>query len=463
MPSSPCGGFRSWRTSAQRVRCRTMEQDTVPQQRRLVTAIPGPRSQALMDRRQAAVPAAVGTTLPVFAARAAGGIVEDVDGNRFIDLAAGIAVTSVGSSAPRVVDAVTTQAEAFTHTCFQVTPYEGYVEVCEALNRLTPGDHAKRSFLVNSGAEAVENAVKIARSATGRQAVVAFDHGFHGRTLMGMSLTGKVMPYKQGFGPFAPEIYRAPYSYPYRGAGDLAATLAVLEKTVGAANIAAVVVEPIAGEGGFIVPAPGWLPGLAEWCRANGVVFVADEVQTGFGRTGAWFACEHEGIVPDIVATAKALGGGLPIGGITARADLVDKVHPGGLGGTFGGNPLACASALAVIETIEADGLLDRAKHIGDLLLDRPNPLRTSYGVIGDVRGRGAMLAIELVDREGAPNPMLTARVAAACHAEGVLVLTAGTYGNVLRFLPPLVIPDELLDEAMTVLDKVLATETIGG
>jgi len=439
-----------------------MQPSELPQQRRLVTPVPGPRSQELMDRRRAAIPAAVGTTLPVFAARASGGIVEDVDGNRFIDLAAGIAVTSVGSSAPRVVEAVTAQAAAFTHTCFQVTPYEGYVEVCEALNRLAPGDHEKRSFLVNSGAEAVENAVKIARSATGRPAVVAFDHGFHGRTLMGMSLTGKVMPYKQGFGPFAPEVYRAPYSYPYRGSGDLAATLAFLDKTVGATNIAAVVVEPIAGEGGFIVPAPGWLAGLAEWCRANGVVLVADEVQTGFGRTGAWFACEHEGVVPDIVATAKALGGGLPIGGITARADLVDKVHPGGLGGTFGGNPLACAAALAVIETIETDGLLDRARHIGDLLLDRLTALATSYDAIGDVRGRGAMVAIELVDGDGAPNATLTARVAAACHAEGVLVLTAGSYGNVLRFLPPLVISDELLDEGMTVLEKVLATEIAG-
>src|SRR4051812_4778097 len=459
MPSSPCGGFRSWRTAAQRVRCRSMEHNAVPQQRRLVTAIPGPRSLALMDRRRAAVPSAVGTTLPVFAARAAGGIVEDVDGNRFIDLAAGIAVTSVGASSPRVVAAVKDQADAFTHTCFQVTPYEGYVAVCEELNRLTPGDHPKRTFLVNSGAEAVENAVKIARSATGRQAVVAFDHGFHGRTLMGMSLTGKVMPYKQGFGPFAPEVYRAPYSYPYRGTGELASTLAVLDKTVGAANIAAVVVEPIAGEGGFIVPAPGWLAGLAEWCNANGVVLIADEVQTGFGRTGAWFACEHEGVVPDIVATAKALGGGLPIGGITARADLVDRVHVGGLGGTFGGNPFACAAALATIATIEQDGLLDRAKHIGDLILDRLSALRTSYDVIGDVRGRGAMLAMELVDAAGAPDPALTARVAAGCHSEGVLVLTAGSYGNVLRFLPPLVIDDGLIEEAMAVLEKALATE----
>jgi 4-aminobutyrate aminotransferase / (S)-3-amino-2-methylpropionate transaminase / 5-aminovalerate transaminase len=445
-----------------------MEQDTVPQQRRLVTPIPGPRSQELMARRRTAVPAAVGTTLPVFAARAAGGIVQDVDGNCFIDLAAGIAVTSVGSSAPRVVAAVSAQVEAFTHTCFQVTPYEGYVEVCEALNRLTPGDHEKRSFLVNSGAEAVENAVKIARAATGRAAVVAFDHGFHGRTLMGMSLTGKVMPYKQGFGPFAPEVYRADYSYPYRGTGDLRTTLTLIEKTVGAANVAAVVVEPIAGEGGFIVPAPGWLPGLAEWCRTNGVVLVADEVQTGFGRTGAWFASEHEGVVPDIVATAKALGGGLPLGGITARADLVDRVHVGGLGGTFGGNPLACAAALATIETIERDGLLDRAVHIGELLRTRLEAMRTSYGGIGDVRGRGAMVAIELVDAAGAPDPVRTARLAAGCHAEGVLVLTAGSYGNVLRFLPPLVISDDLLDEAMTVLEKVLANtptdaEQIGG
>src|SRR3954447_4371164 len=436
-----------------------MEQQPVPQQRHVSGPIPGPRSKALFERRRAAIPAAVGTTMPVFAARAGGGILEDVDGNRFIDFAAGIAVTTVGAASPRVVAAVQEQAERFTHTCFQVTPYAGYLEVCEALNRLTPGAHEKRSFLVNSGAEAVEDAVKIARSATGRQAVVAFDHGFHGRTLMGMSLTGKVMPYKQGFGPFAPEVYRAPYSYPYRGTGELTSTLALLDKTVGAANIAAVVVEPIAGEGGFIVPAPGWLAGLAEWCRTYGVVLVADEVQTGFGRTGAWFACEHEGVVPDIVATAKALGGGLPIGGITARADLVDRVHTGGLGGTFGGNPLACAAALATITTIEQDGLLAHASRIGELLLDRLRAMQTSYDVIGDVRGRGAMVAIELVDATGAPDPALTARVAGGCHSEGVLVLTAGSYGNVLRFLPPLVIGDDLLDEAIRVLEKVLAAE----
>jgi len=434
--------------------------DALPQQRRLATTVPGPNSQALMARRSAALPTAVGTTLPVFAARGSGGIVEDVDGNRFIDLAAGIAVTTVGSAAPRVVAAVTEQVERFTHTCFQVTPYESYVEVCERLNALTPGDHDKRSYLVNSGAEAVENTVKIARYVTGRDAVVAFDHGFHGRTLLGMSLTGKVMPYKQGFGPFAPEVYRAQYSYPFRGTGDLASTLAFLDKTVGATNIACIVVEPIAGEGGFIVPEPGWLNGLANWCHDNGALLVADEVQTGIARTGAWFACEHEGVVPDLVATAKGLGGGLPIAGVTARAELVDQVHAGGLGGTFGGNPLSCAAALAAIETIEADGLLERATAIGTSMTSRLQTLAASYPAIGEVRGRGAMIAIELVGADGiTPDADLTKRVAAACHADGVLVLTAGSYGNVLRFLPPLVISDELLDDALGVLEKAFAQQ----
>ena len=394
----------------------------------------------------------------MFAVRASGGIVEDVDGNRFIDLAAGIAVTTVGSAAPRVVAAVTEQVERFTHTCFQVTPYESYVEVCERLNALTPGDHEKRSFLVNSGAEAVENCVKVARHVTGRDAVIAFDHGFHGRTLMGMTLTGKVMPYKQGFGPFAPEVYRAEYSYPFRGTGDLASTLAFLDKTVGASQVACIVVEPIAGEGGFIVPEPGWLAGLSAWCRANGALLVADEVQSGIARTGAWFACEHEGVVPDIVATAKGLGGGLPIAGVTARADLIDRVHAGGLGGTFGGNPLSCAAALAAFETIETDGLLNRATAIGELMTARLLAMQSSYPSIGDVRGRGAMIAAELVGPDGTtPDADLTKRIAAACHADGVLVLTAGSYGNVLRFLPPLVISDDLLEDALGVLEKAFA------
>jgi 4-aminobutyrate aminotransferase/(S)-3-amino-2-methylpropionate transaminase len=437
-----------------------MTEASLPQSRHLVTEVPGPNSQALMARRAAALPTGVGTTLPVFAVRASGGIVEDADGNRFIDLAAGIAVTTVGSAAPRVVSAVTEQVERFTHTCFQVTPYESYVAVCERLNALTPGDHEKRSFLVNSGAEAVENCVKVARHVTGREAVVAFDHGFHGRTLMGMTLTGKVMPYKQGFGPFAPEVYRAEYSYPFRGTGDLASTLAFLDKTVGATNIACIVVEPIAGEGGFIVPAPGWLAGLSEWCASAGALLIADEVQTGIARTGAWFACEHEGVVPDIVATAKGMGGGLPLAGVTARAELIDKVHAGGLGGTFGGNPLSCAAALAAFDTIEGDGLLDRAKVIGETMTTRLRAMQASHPAIGDVRGRGAMVAIELVEADGiTPDADLTKRIAAACHAEGVLVLTAGSYGNVLRFLPPLVISDDLLDDALGVLDKALAAQ----
>jgi 4-aminobutyrate aminotransferase/(S)-3-amino-2-methylpropionate transaminase len=428
------------------------------QSRHVATAVPGPKSQGLMARRAAALPAGVGTTLPVFAMRASGGIVEDVDGNRFIDLASGIAVTTVGSSAPRVVDAVTEQVGRFTHTCFQVTPYESYVAVCEKLNALTPGDHDKRSFLVNSGAEAVENTVKIARYVTGRDAIVAFDHGFHGRTLMGMTLTGKVMPYKQGFGPFAPEVYRAPFSYPFRGTGDLASTLSFLDKTVGGTQVAAIIVEPIAGEGGFIVPEPGWLAGLAAWCRDNGALLIADEVQTGIGRTGKWFACEHEDVVPDIVATAKGLGGGLPIGGVTARADLVDQVHAGGLGGTFGGNPLSCAAALAAIETIEADGLLERATTIGATMLSRLARMKAGNARIGDVRGRGAMIAIELVGADGTTaDAELTKSVAAACHSEGVLVLTAGSYGNVIRFLPPLSISDELLSDGLGVAEKALA------
>jgi 4-aminobutyrate aminotransferase/(S)-3-amino-2-methylpropionate transaminase len=435
--------------------------ESLPQQRRIATAVPGPNSQALMARRAAALPAGVGTTLPVFAVRASGGIVEDVDGNRFIDLAAGIAVTTVGSAAPRVVAAVTEQVERFTHTCFQVTPYESYVEVCERLNALTPGEHEKRSFLVNSGAEAVENCVKVARYVTGRDAVIAFDHGFHGRTLMGMSLTGKVMPYKQGFGPFAPEVYRAEYSYPFRGTGDLASTLTFLDKTVGASQVACIVVEPIAGEGGFIVPEPGWLAGLATWCTDNGALFIADEVQTGIGRTGAWFACEHEGVIPDLVATAKGLGGGLPIAGVTARAELIDQVHAGGLGGTFGGNPLSCAAAIGALTTIEAEGLLERANVIGDLMTTRLHAIAAANPAIGEVRGRGAMIAVELVGADGTtPDADLTKRVAAACHADGVLVLTAGSYGNVLRFLPPLVISEELLDDALGVLEKAFAQES---
>jgi 4-aminobutyrate aminotransferase/(S)-3-amino-2-methylpropionate transaminase len=431
---------------------------SIEQRRNLVTAIPGPRSQELMTRKKSAVAQGVGTTMPVFAAEAGGGIVKDVDGNSLIDLGSGIAVTTVGNSAPRVVDAVREQVELFTHTCFMITPYEGYVAVAEALNRLTPGDHDKRTALFNSGAEAVENAIKVARAHTKKQAVVAFDHAYHGRTNLTMALTAKSMPYKSGFGPFAPEVYRAPLSYPYRDAKNVDGTAAAqraityIEKQVGAGNLAAVVIEPIQGEGGFIVPAEGFLPTLAEWCTANNVVFIADEVQSGFARTGEMFACEHDGVVPDLIVTAKGIAGGLPLSAVTGRAEIMDAAHVSGLGGTYGGNPIACAAALATIETIETEGLVERARQIERLMLDRLHRLQADDDRLGDVRGRGAMIAVEIV-KSGTdePDPLLTNAVAAAAHQAGVIVLTCGTYGNVLRFLPPLSIGDDLLNEGLDI------------
>jgi 4-aminobutyrate aminotransferase/(S)-3-amino-2-methylpropionate transaminase len=438
------------------------------QSRHLATAIPGPKSQALIDRKGAAVARGVGNTMPVYAIRAGGGIVEDVDGNRLIDLGAGIAVTTIGNSSPRVVEAVRAQVADFTHTCFMVTPYEGYVAVCEHLNRLTPVRGEKRSALFNSGSEAVENAIKIARSHTHKPAVVAFDHAYHGRTNLTMALTAKVMPYKNGFGPFAPEIYRAPLSYPFRDAefgkelatdGELAAkrALSVIDKQIGADNLAAVIIEPIQGEGGFIVPADGFLRTLLDWCRKNNVVFIADEVQTGFARTGAMFACEHEGIDPDLIVTAKGIADGLPLSAVTGRAEIMDSPHVSGLGGTYGGNPIACAAALATIETIESDGLVSRAQQIEQLMKDRLGRLQAEDDRIGDVRGRGAMIAIELV-KAGTlePDADLTRALCAGAHAAGVIVLSCGTYGNVVRFLPPLTISDELLHEGLDVLEEVL-------
>jgi 4-aminobutyrate aminotransferase/(S)-3-amino-2-methylpropionate transaminase len=442
---------------------------TVEQSRKLVTAIPGPESVELAKRRVAAVSRGVGVTMPIYAARAGGGIIEDVDGNRLIDLGSGIAVTTIGNSSPRVVDAVRAQVADFTHTCFMVTPYEEYIAVAEHLNRLTPGSYEKRSALFNSGAEAVENAIKIARSYTRKTAVVAFDHAYHGRTNLTMALTAKSMPYKSGFGPFAPEIYRAPLSYPYRDGlidkewatdGELAAerALSVIDKQVGAANLAAVIIEPIQGEGGFIVPAPGFLPALRAWCSDNDVVFIADEVQTGFARTGAMFACEDEGIEPDLIVTAKGIADGLPLAAVTGRAEIMDAPHVSGLGGTYGGNPVACAAALATIETIELDGMVARAKQIETLMKDKLHRMQADDDRIGDVRGRGAMIAVELVKAgTGEPDAELTKTLAAKAHAQGVLVLTCGTYGNVLRFLPPLTISDGLLLEGLGVLADILA------
>jgi 4-aminobutyrate aminotransferase/(S)-3-amino-2-methylpropionate transaminase len=439
--------------------------ETLPQVRRLVTDVPGPRSRELARRRSAAVSASVGSTMPVYAAAAGGGVVVDVDGNSFIDLGSGIAVTTVGNSAPRVVEAVTEQVAQFTHTCFMVTPYESYVAVAEALNDITPGDHEKRSALFNSGAEAVENAVKIARQYTGRSAVIVFDHAYHGRTNLTMALTAKNMPYKNGFGPFAPEVYRAPVSYPFRdgfdldgkpvdGLGAAARAIEQIQTQVGARNVAAVLIEPIQGEGGFIVPAPGFLSALREWATANGIVFIADEVQSGFGRTGALFACSHEDLVPDLIVTAKGIAGGLPLSAVTGRAEIMDSPQAGGLGGTYGGNPLACAAALAALATLREDGLLQRAQEIGATMLHRLTALAERDNRVGDVRGRGAMLAIELVEPgTHVPDPALAKAVAATAHAQGVIVLTCGTWGNVLRFLPPLTIPAHLLDEALDVLD----------
>ena len=438
---------------------------TVEQSRKLVTAIPGPKSLEMTKRRTAAVSRAVGVTMPVSCARAYGGIIEDVDGNRLIDLGSGIAVTTIGNSSPRVVDAVREQVGKFTHTCFMVTPYEEYIEVCEHLNRLTPGSHEKRSALFNSGAEAVENAIKIARAYTGRQAVVAFDHAYHGRTNLTMALTAKNMPYKHRFGPFAGEVYRVPMSYPFRdglsGAEAAARAISQIEVQVGAGNTAAVLIEPVQGEGGFIEPAPGFLTAISEWCTANGVVFIADEIQSGFCRTGEWFGCDAEGVVPDLVTTAKGMAGGLPLAAVTGRAEIMDAVHPGGLGGTYGGNPVACAAALGSIETMRAEDLNEAARAIGERMLPRLRALAERFPAIGDVRGRGAMIALELV-RPGTtePDAALAGAVAKACHAQGVIVLTAGSYGNVLRFLPPLVIGHDLLDEALDVLEAAFEQVT---
>ncbi|MDA2812586.1 4-aminobutyrate--2-oxoglutarate transaminase [Nocardiopsis sp. RSe5-2] len=444
-----------------------MASTEVAQARRIVTEIPGPKSQALQERRKKAVAQGVGSVLPVYVQRAGGGIVEDIDGNSLIDFGSGIAVTNVGNADPRVAERAGEQLSRFTHTCFMVNPYEGYVEVAEALNRLTPGDHEKRSVLLNSGAEAVENAVKIARSATGRQAVVVFDHAYHGRTNLTMALTAKNMPYKHGFGPFAGEVYRIPMAYPFRWptgpeqCGREAAAQAIdqVTKQVGAENVAAVLIEPIQGEGGFIVPGEGFLPALADFCRDNGIVFVADEVQTGFARTGRMFACEHEGVVPDLITTAKGIAGGLPLAAVTGRADLMDAVHGGGLGGTYGGNPAACAAALASIEAIESDGLVERAEAIGERMLSRLRALAERHGIIGDVRGRGAMVAIELVQGpdDKTPNGEALGKVVSYCHQQGLVLLTAGTYGNVIRMLPPLVIGDDLLDEGLSIIEEAFA------
>jgi 4-aminobutyrate aminotransferase/(S)-3-amino-2-methylpropionate transaminase len=439
----------------------------IAQKRNLITAIPGPKSAELIKRRADAVSASLGTAFPVFIERAEGSIIVDVDGNSILDLSAGIAVLNVGHSASRVIENVKTQIDAFTHTCFMVVPYTGYVEVCEALNRLTPGAHKKKSALFNSGAEAVENAVKIARNFTKRSAVVVFEHGYHGRTNLTMAMTAKNMPYKDGFGPFAPEVYRMPMAYPYRcdactkpcESSILYSVLHKIEKEIGASNVACIVIEPILGEGGFIVPCKGFLPGLAKFCKENGIIFIADEVQTGFARTGHMFACEDESVVPDLIVTAKGIAAGLPLAGVTGRADVMDSIHLSGLGGTYGGNPIACAAALGAIETIEKDNLVERANKIGKIMTDALNEMAKKYSIIGEVRGRGAMQAIELI-KPGSdePNSEAQAAIIKYCVSKGVLILSAGTYANVIRLLPSLAIDEALLKDGLAVLDEAVAS-----
>jgi len=432
-------------------------QSSVGSQRQVLTELPGPKSQALQARRKNVVSAGVTNGYTIYIDRAEGAILVDVDGNHILDLGSGIAVTTIGHAVPELIEAVSAQVAAFTHTCFMVTPYESYIEVCEELAALAPGDHAKTSALFNSGAEAVENAVKIARHATGRQAVIVFDHAYHGRTNLTMALTAKNMPYKDGFGPFAPEVYRVPMSYPYRDglSGEEAAARAIseIESQVGAKNVAALLIEPIQGEGGFIVPAPGFLPALSKWSTNNGVVFIADEIQSGFGRTGAWFAVDHEGVVPDIVTTAKGLAGGMPLAGVTGRAEIMNSVHEGGLGGTYGGNPVAAVAALAAIRFMKDRDLLSRARDIEAIVLGSLTSLARDVNVIGDVRGRGAMVAFELiVPGTTEPNAAAAKAIVKYCNDRGVIALACGTFGNVIRLLPPLVITDEQLNDGLAVL-----------
>jgi len=441
----------------------------IPQERKLITEVPGPKSTEWFARRSAAVPAGVANLHPIVTARASGAIIEDVDGNRLIDFATGISVLNIGHAAPEVVEAVQKQAELDTHTCFHVTANEPYIELAERLNALAPIDGAAKTMFANAGAEAVENAVKIARKATGRSAVVAFDHAFHGRTLLGMSLTAKVMPYKQGMGPFAPEVYRLPFAYAYRWPSGpercaeeaLAYALDEMHKHIGEENIAAVIMEPIQGEGGFIIPAPGFVKGIADYCAANGIVFIADEIQSGMGRAGKWFTIVDEDVQPDIVLSAKSLGGGLPISAITGRADLMDSVHVGGLGGTYGGNPIAAAAALAVLDKIEREHLLDRSIQTGETIMARFRSMQQRFPEIGDVRGRGSMCAIELVGDPATKEPLDAARmgqITSQALAQGVLVITAGTYGNVVRLLPPINIDETLLADGLDVLEDAVAS-----
>jgi 4-aminobutyrate aminotransferase/(S)-3-amino-2-methylpropionate transaminase len=434
---------------------------------RLKTEIPGPNSRALMARRMQAVPRGVYASTPLYVRHAEGAILEDVDGNRLIDMGGGIGCANVGHRNPRVLSALRSQLDAFLHLCFQVTGYEGYVALAEKLNQVTPGKFAKKTFFVNSGAEAVENAVKIARAYTCRSAVLSMEDGFHGRTMLGLSLTSKTHPYKEGFGPFLPDVYRIPFGVPAqerltcRGPMTKGQVNELLDQTfrrlVAAESVAAIVVEPVLGEGGFVVPPAGFLPALVEICRERGIVFVADEVQTGFGRTGELFASTHFGIEPDLIITAKSLGGGMPLAAITGRAEIMDAPGPGGLGGTFGGSPACCAAGLAVLEEFADGQLLARARSLGEQFQRRAVAWQRQHSFIADVRGVGAMQAMEFVDANGAACAPAVKKLAQHCLNNGVLVLNAGTYDNVIRLLMPLNIRDEDYNQALQVMEDGLS------
>ena len=434
----------------------------------LKTAIPGPKSISLMAERKTHVARGPFHNTPIFLAKAHGAVLEDVDGNQLIDFAGGIGVVNVGHTPESVVKSVQAQAEKLIHASFNVTPYESYIRVCEQLNQSTPGNFPKKSFLANSGAEAVENAIKIARAFTGRQAVVCFDHAFHGRTYMAMSLTSKAKPYRYGFGPFMPEVYRAPFPYTYRWPGSSDAETVskecfaqfeeLVNSRIGATQVAAVILEPVLGEGGFVVAPPQFLKRLREFCTANGIVLIADEIQTGFGRTGGLFACEALGLVPDLITSAKGLGGGMPISAVTGRADIMDAPLDGGIGGTFGGNPLACAAALEVFKMFKEGGLTARAKTLGGQLHEKLLGLQKRFPVIGEVRGLGPMQAMEFVkdQKTKEPHPDAAKGLLKYCYEHGVVIMTAGSYGNVVRLLMPLVIDDAQLDEGLKVLESGL-------
>ncbi len=440
----------------------------------LKTSIPGPKSTALLERTEQSVPRGISRLTPVFVERAEGALIEDVDGNRLIDLGGGIGCLNVGQRAPAVVDALHRQVDRFLHTCFMVTPYEGYVAVAEKLNALAPGSFPKKSMLVNSGAEAIENAVKIARAYAKRPAIICFEDGFHGRTLLTLSLTSKTHPYKAGFEPFASDIYRVPYGYCYRCSYNLSYPGCKLhcarhledtfKRVVAAESVAAVIAEPILGEGGFVVPPDDWLSTVHEICRRQGILLIADEVQTGFGRTGKFFACEHYGVEPDLLVSAKSLGGGLPLAAVTGRAEIMDNTGPGSLGGTFGGNPLACEAALAAIHEIEQGNLNARAMEIGEHFHRRALRWQAWFPCIGNVRGIGAMQAMEIVSPDGGrtPDPETTKNIVRYCCEHGVVLVTAGTYGNVIRLLAPLVISNDDLQEALDVLESALTEITSG-